>query len=104
MDALWDRNWDVTSQAFKYVDRAFGADPDTRSTGPAPDLNLLIAPAYSWLYRQTGEIRFRDRGDQIFNGGVRSSWIGDGKHFNQNYLYSINYVKWRTEGQTIWGS
>lgn len=86
MDWLWIHAWMPDAEAFWY---------DTNERSAAPDLNLLIAPAYAWLYRQTGDIRYRDRGDQIFIGGVRAAWLGSGKHFNQNYRWSFDYVRWR---------
>ena len=67
----------------------------TDATAAAPDLNLLIAPAYAWLYRQTGDPAYRDRGDQIFAGGVKLAWLG-AKQFNQNYRWSFDYVRWRS--------
>ena len=42
-------------QAFAYCNVG-GVVDCTRD--PAPDLNLLIAPLYSWLWNQTGQRRF----------------------------------------------
>src|SRR5207249_10848792 len=42
---------------------------------PAPDLNLLIAPAFAWLYKQTGDVTYRDRADAIFVGGVTQAAV-----------------------------
>lgn len=90
-DALWDRTWVASAQAFRYTDRLLSAgDMD-----PAPDLNLLIAPAYAWLYLKTGEPRFRNRGDQIFAGGVKGAYLGNPKQFNQNYRWSFDFIRWR---------
>ncbi len=85
MDALWDTMWLPASQAFKYTDR----ETSTGGQEPAPDLNLLIAPVYAWLYHQTGEVRFRERFDAIFVGGVQQAYLVNGKQFNQNYRLSI---------------
>lgn len=87
MDWLWRYAWMPGKEAFWYD----SADPSVA----APDLNLLIAPAFAWLYRQTGDAVFQDRGDQIFQGGVKFAYIGTGKHFNQNYRWSFDYVRWR---------
>lgn len=92
MDWLWANTWLPGSQAFMYTDR----NVDSGGREPAPDLNLLIAPAFAWLYHQTGEVRFRDRGDQIFAGGVANAFLANGKQFNQNYRWSFDYVKWRS--------
>src|SRR4029453_17406905 len=59
LDAIWDRAWVVSDQAFWYDNwtpdpsMAFPAKPG------APDLNLLIAPAYAWLYQRTGDPPYR---------------------------------------------
>jgi hypothetical protein len=97
MDALWNRAWVAADQAFWYQNwvtdpaQVFPAKPG------APDLNLLIAPAYAWLYSRTGDTTYRDRGDQIFAGGVKRAWLDGSKQFNQNYMWSFDYVKWRSE-------
>ena len=92
-DWLWDRTWLPSVEAFMYTDRS------TSSGGrePAPDLNLLIAPLYAWLYHQTGEEVYLVRGDLAFAGGVKRAYISDGKHFNQNYRWSFAYVNWRSQ-------
>jgi hypothetical protein len=63
---------------------------------PAPDLNLLIAPLYAWLWKQTGNPSYRDRGDQLWQGGVEGAYLDGGKQFNQNYWWSFDYVAWRS--------
>lgn len=90
-DGLWNMTWLPASNAFRYTDRVHSSG----GTEPAPDLNLLIAPFYGWLYYQTGEIRFRDRGDAIFAGGVTGAYLGNSKQFNQNYRWSFSYIRWR---------
>lgn len=87
MDWLWLHAWMPEKEAFWYE--------STNPTAAAPDLNLLIAPAYAWLYRQTGSSVYRLRADRIFEGGVKFAFLGSGKHFNQNYRWSFDYVKWR---------
>jgi hypothetical protein len=64
----------------------------------SPDLNLLIAPTYGWVFRQSGDATYRQRGDQIFAGGVKRAYLGGGKQFDQNYRTSFDYVKWRSGG------
>jgi chitodextrinase len=88
MDWLWDNAWIPEKKAFYYE--------SLNSLGAAPDLNLLIAPAYAWLYQQTGDAKYQERGDQIFSGGVDGAWLGGGKQFSQNYRWSFKYVDWRT--------
>lgn len=90
-DWLWDHTWLPAAQAFSYTDRIVNpGDLD-----PAPDLSLLIAPAFAFLYHQTGEPRFLERGDQIFAGGVAGAFLANGKQYNQNYKYSFEYMRLR---------
>jgi hypothetical protein len=86
VDWLWATAWRDPAQAFYY---------DNKAKEPAPDLNLLIAPAFAWLWRVTGEATYQVRGDAAFAGGVRKAWIEGGKQFNQNYRWSIDFVRWR---------
>jgi hypothetical protein len=76
-----------------YTDRV--APDGSGGTEAAPDLNLLLAPAYAWMYRQTGDITYRQQGDQIFAGGVRNAMLAEVKQFSQNYAYSFDYLAWR---------
>jgi hypothetical protein len=92
---IWDHNWVASARAFKYANAPTNDDPV--GTNPAPDLNLLIAPAFGWVYHQTGDTTFRDRGDQIFAGGVDLAYLKGAKQFNQSYRWSFDYVNWRTE-------
>ncbi len=91
LDWLWQNTWLPGSGAFMYTDRWHSSG----GTEPAPDLNLLIAPAYAWLYHQTGNDIYRQRADQIFAGGVRQAYLVNAKQFNQNYRWSFAYLKWR---------
>ncbi len=89
---IWDHTWQPASQAFMYTDH----NVPSGDTSPAPDLNLLIAPVYAWLWHQTGNPIYRDRADQIFAGGIVGAWLVNGKQFNQNYRWSFDYIKWRS--------
>jgi hypothetical protein len=88
-DGLWARFWHAGTESFVYQ--------STNLNEGAPDLNMLIAPAYAWLWQLTGAQRHLDRGDVAFSSGVRRAWIGAGKAFSQNYRSSFNYVKWRSQ-------
>ena len=91
-DWLWANAW-LPSERSMFYDALNGGT----GRGPgAPDLNLLIAPMYAFLYANTGETKYRDRGDAIFAGGVDLAWLDGAKQFNQNYWWSFDYVKWRT--------
>src|SRR5207245_10768697 len=75
MDWLWTHAWISGSQAFWYenwisdsTQIPAGFWPTVSAAGAAPDLNLLIAPAFAWLYNITGDTTYRDRSDAIFAG------------------------------------
>ena len=93
-DSLWNDYWVVDSEAFIYEKAPSNVPGEGRT--PAPDLNLLIAPLYAWLYHQTGNTIYQIRGDAIFAGGVRYAYLGGGKQFDQNYRWSDEFVRWRT--------
>ncbi len=91
-DWLWANAW-LPAERSMFYDALNGGMG--RGQG-APDLNLLIAPMYAFLYANTGETKYRDRGDAIFAGGVDLAWLAGAKQFNQSYWWSFDYVKWRT--------
>jgi len=91
LDALWDWAWVAEDRSFFYESTG-----DT--TQGTPDLNMLIAPAFGWLYAMTGDPTYQQRGDLIFEGGILGAWLGGGKQFSQNYRWSPDYVKWRRQG------
>jgi len=98
LDWLWTHAWVPADEAFWYDNWvADPAQPFPPRPG-APDLNLLIATSYVWLYRQTGDVTYRQRGDQIFAGGVKRAFLAGNKQFNQSYRASFDYVKWRAAG------
>ena len=71
---------------------------DINRAKAAYDLNLLIAHVYAWLWKETGDMRFLELGNQIFEGGARNGATVTGKHFNQQYTYAFDFLKWREEG------
>jgi hypothetical protein len=86
-DTMWGACWMPESECMWY---------DEAGRGPAPDLNLLIAPLYAWVWRQTRDLTYLDMADRLFAGGVRQAYLSAGKHFNQNYWWSFDYVDWRS--------
>lgn len=92
-DRMWETMWLSHAGAFKYTDR----QTQTGGEEPAPDLNLLIAPLYGWLFMMTGEEKYRQRGDRILEGGVWSTVFTAPKQFNQNYRWSFQYLAWRVQ-------
>ena len=70
---------------------------ESQKRNPAPDLNLLICPLYGWVWHNTGDIVFLEMGDKLFQSGVFGASLSGGKQFSQNYRWSFDYVKWRTD-------
>ena len=90
---MWNRAWQPDEGAFRYQEKSTNlSDEDS-----APDLNLLIAPAYMWVGQHNNNVEFRTKAEQIFAFGVQKSFLGSGKHFNQNYRWSFDFVAWRNE-------
>jgi hypothetical protein len=116
-DHMWDTCWVEANQAFNYTDRIGVNPPDTWAAAedglPAVDLQMIIAPLYAWLWKETGQSKWRTRGDQMFvasipvyiqDGGLwfwdSGAYLGayDGtnpqcKQYNQQ-LYWQRYVEW----------
>ena len=84
--------------------RSIGVDTTNygvKSRSDARDLNLLIAPAYAWLFKMTGDSTYQTRGDVIWDQGVRFASVNfNGKIFSQNYRWSFDYIKWRSAPPT----
>jgi hypothetical protein len=89
----------TTDLPFPVLGDEWGAGPVVETS----NLSLLIVQPWGWYYHQTGDTTIRDQGDAIFEGGVNSTsrTIYDslyqpfGKLFQQNYIKSFNYVRWR---------
>jgi len=95
---LWDNMWDPETQSFFFVKclNASGDELCDQENDPAPDLNMLIAPAYAWLWhRGINEEVNLQRTDQIFQGSLENNFLSSGKHFSQNYTYASDFLKWR---------
>jgi hypothetical protein len=88
-DGLWSTAWVPASSSFYYESAG------DQTVGIA-DLNLLIAPAYAWLWQKTGAAKYLQSGDQVFAGGVLYANFWSGKQFSQNYRWSFDYVNWRS--------
>jgi Putative Ig domain len=94
-DGLWANAWRSGKGSFYY--NSFYDANGLSSSSNFADLNLLIAPAYAWLWHKTGDPKYQTQGDQIFSQGVQQAAVDwSGKIFSQNYRWSFDYVKWRT--------
>jgi chitodextrinase len=83
----------IWAQAWLPADECFWYRRD--DAAPGDDLNMLIAPAYAWAWKQTGNDTYRDRGDLVFAGGVKRAYLANGKQFNQSYRWSFEFVRLR---------
>jgi hypothetical protein len=104
---LWDEAWVADDQAFWYDNHK---DPTTdpeldgpwlENDGGVLDLNMIIAPVFAWAWSMTGTQRHLDRGDAAFYAAASDpagSALNYMKQFNQNYLWSFDYVRWRSGG------
>ena len=92
VNSLWTNNWISSSQAFQYMDRDMGS---LGGPTPANDLNMLIAPAYAWVYHKTGNVLSQQQADAIFSGAVNGAYLGDAKQFDQNYMLAFDFMNWR---------
>jgi hypothetical protein len=91
VDYLWLHAYDAGSAAFLYLE----GDCKEERREPAPDLNLMIVNGFGFVFSKTGDERYRERGDQIFAGGVRKAWLQNPKIFNQNYATAYRYLAYR---------
>ena len=83
--------WHETSESMMIVEEKSGVI----TRGPAPDLNMMIAPLYGWVFQQTGDVKYRDIGDRLFRSGAQKAYLDGGKQFSQNYRWSFKYLEWR---------
>lgn len=109
-DYMWTNMWNATSAGFKYTDDTRpstitdatgkvicteGTDPCGQGQEISPDLNMLIAPMYAWLYSITNDDKYILEGDAIWSGGVKNGYVQGAKQFNQSYRWSFQYLKYR---------
>jgi hypothetical protein len=95
LDWTWTRGWNGTQLLI---------NPDP--PGPTclwgcqeynSNLINLVAPAYAWYYRVTRNSLYQVRGDEMFAHALDEDISFSGKIFSQNYRWSPDYVRWRTQ-------
>jgi hypothetical protein len=85
---LWNSFWNPSTQHFPSIVCLPGStNPDCAAPDTGVDLNLMFAPAYGWLAKQTGNPIYRERATLLFNVGAAAgpSFLFRGKIFSQNY-------------------
>jgi hypothetical protein len=95
LDYLWSKTWDERSRSFMYIEGDYAGE----RREPAPDLNNLILNGFGWVYCQTGDTTYRDRGDVVLSGAVKGAWLDGSKQFNQAYTMSYKYAAFRKQGE-----
>lgn len=93
-DTMWQSMWDPDKKAFQYTDRNNAPGGGKEVTA---DLNLLIAPLYSWLCMMTRDQSYCEKHDLIFLGGVAGAWLGNGKQYDQQYRWSFEGLEWKKQ-------
>jgi hypothetical protein len=86
LDYMWEW-WDPSARAFSYNTTDCGVG----GLDPAPDLNMLILWPYGWYYQLTGNDVYRQRGDDILEGGLAGTFWSGHKQFNQSFMRSWRY-------------
>ena len=89
--------WDAATRRFTYTDTNVSGEAGPNYTA---DLNLLIAPAYAWAYKRTYDEFFLNAHDEIFAGAMAVG-VYSGKHYNQQYFWSIDGIDWRNNSVFI---
>lgn len=113
----WTTSWKATDgvwgqgKSFLYTDRVGTVEwwASTDDANTAPDLNMMIAPLWAYLWWKTGVSTWRSNGDLIFEGGVTvydgdgfrqygayagSSGNPSGKQIDQQMIYGVKYLDW----------
>lgn len=97
-DYIWKMCWVGGPKAFNYTDRDAGNPDDLK---PQPDLNMLIAPFFGWLYAQTKDTSWKEKGDEIFTGGI-PVYSNDGFWTSGSYLGSVINPSGKQINQQLW--
>ena len=97
-DHLWGTQWVPSRRAFKYASVECPRNRKGLAVGgstPAADLNNLMVTSFGWLYRKTGDPRYRSAGEQVFAGGVEQAYLDGSKQFNEEYTAAFRYLDYR---------
>jgi hypothetical protein len=91
VDYMWGNDWRSGGQAFVYIAGNCNGETPYESA----DLNNLITNGFGFVYRETRDGTYRERGDAVFNGAIYRGWIGASKQFNQQYTTAYRYLRLR---------
>jgi hypothetical protein len=93
LDWLWDNAYSARVHALAY---------NPLEVPPHYELVMsnLVIPAFAWYWQLTGDPLYQQRGDDLFAHALDSDISYSGKIFNQNYRWSFDYVRWRSNDPT----
>lgn len=96
LDKLWNDWYDKRAHHFFYNTEPPGprCNTDCRKY-TLSTLNNLVAPAYAWYWRLTGDNTFMVRGDDLFAHVWDDSSPYNAKEWSQGYYWSWDFVEWR---------
>ncbi len=80
--------------AFRYVVPSTLGPNGTKSVGstsPSVDLNMLMLPLMGFMYEQTCDVKWKVRGDAVFDGGVLKAFWASTKQYNQQLKNTFSY-------------
>jgi hypothetical protein len=80
-------------EAFPYMCGC--TDPDY--TDGLPDLSNHVSHAFAYGYKITGDTEYKDVAIALLNNGMDYGWIGDSKHYNQQFRCSGHTVAYLEE-------
>ena len=80
-------------EAFPYMCGC--TDPDY--TDGLPDLSNHVSHAFAYGYKITGNMEYKDVAIDLLNNGMDYGWIGDSKHYNQQFRCSGHTVAYLEE-------
>jgi hypothetical protein len=89
LDYSWTNVWlghREGSPTFAYYEWSYQDPSNPAWAGgryPAGDLSLMMVNGFAWLYEQTKDPIYRDRGRHVFRGGVDLAYVDGWKQFIQ---------------------
>jgi len=93
-DWMWTKAYHAPTHAMLYQLNPNNTSEGGLSTAGADDLNMIIAPLYSWLWVQTGNETYREQFDELLLGQAEA-YLAQGKQFDQNYWWAFDGMRWR---------
>jgi hypothetical protein len=96
LDWIWDYGWNKSTFRLVYNPDPIGPTCASGCRVYYAELTNLVAPAFAWYWRVTGDSIYQNRGDELFAHALDDDISWSGKLFSQNYRWSFDYIRWRT--------